>query len=117
VLPAPTCPAPIRKRCAIVHLRLKLVDTLAFKQLDRRLFRLQFLLSQPIYDALYVKPLLERFSKTLVLQQTLFILHEFAVLQPVLFAPTRTRFFAAQLRCAVVFRFTFVFSSLVFKVS
>ena len=61
-----TCTAPIHKRCAhfrffVVQLSAALVDAPAFGQLNKRLFRLRFSLTLPIYDAQHVTPPLEQF--------------------------------------------------------
>jgi len=60
------CTALIHKRCAhfqsfVVQLSAALVDAHAFGQLNKRLFRLRFLLTLPIYDAQHVTPPLEQF--------------------------------------------------------
>jgi hypothetical protein len=60
------CTALIHKRYAhfqsfVVQLSAALVDAPAFGLLNRRLFRLRFSLTLPIYDAQHVTPPLEQF--------------------------------------------------------
>jgi hypothetical protein len=116
VRPRPTLIIPTHTRYAIVLLRLELFDVLTFKRLDKRLFRLRFLLSRPTYDAQHVTLLPKRFYKPPALQQTSILL-ECAVLQPVCIVLTRMLFYAAPLRCAVAFLVALVSSFLTFRAS